>query len=128
MKFLCDLWLTSLLTSWPVALTLLLWVMKLTPHTREQSFPPEEVLRASEVTQGFTISAAVDSHSLFLTAPDTSGREVVRTDDSWSRPGAYMERFAVFVDGVAAKGNRSGVLGHAGFPYMCVLCGDFFPM
>ena len=93
------------------------------PHTRERSSPAEEVLRGSEMTQRFTISAAVESHSLFSTAPDTSGREVVRTDDSWSRPGAYMERFAVFVDGVASTGNRSGVLGHAGFPYMCVLCG-----
>lgn len=36
-----------------------------------------------------------------------------------------MERFAVFVDGCASEASRSGVLGHSGFKYMCVLCGVF---
>ena len=94
-------------------------------HGREQRISPEEELRVTEATQDFAISSTVEPHSLFSSAPDTSGNEVVRTKDSWSRPGAYMERFAVFVDGVATVGNKSGVLGHAGFPYMCVLCGAF---
>ena len=85
----------------------------------------EDELRAPEVTQAFTVAAPIASESLFQSAPGTSGREVVRTNDSWSRPGAYMERFAVFVDGCASEASRSGVLGHSGFKYMCVLCGVF---
>ena len=88
--------------------------------------PAEAPLRDSEVTQRFDVTAPVASESLFHAAPDTSGRNTVHTEDSWPRPGAYMDCFALFVDGVAVDSfQRSGILGHAGFPYMCILCGVF---